>query len=140
MTYPPKEGSLPITQVTLSQLGGSASGIWEVTAVGSIWLSISTPGAGATITSPVLVKGSGPQFEHQIGSVSLLDQQAVSADPAEGDHCGPSNISPPSPFSCKIIDTSRFQHGAQERLIKLVHTGGSASNTGVVIVRVLVGS
>lgn len=139
VTYPSPGGGGPprVTQVTLSRLEGKPTGIWEITAVGSNWLSISVPRMGTPITSPVLVKGFGPQYEAQIGTVYILDQRYQKIQVGDTYAMAPDGTSPPSPFSLEVKYTSSFQGGAQEGLVELVHTGGASFDYGVVIVKVL---
>lgn len=140
VTYPSPGGGSPsrVTQVTLSRLEGNITGIWEVAAVGSNWLSISAPRNATTIISPVMVKGSGPQYEAQIGVVYILDQRYEKIQVGDTYAMAPDGSSPPSPFSLEVKYTSGFQGGTQEGIIELVHTGGASFDYGVVMVKVLI--
>lgn len=127
-----------VTQVTLSRLDRNQNGIWEVTAVGSDWLSISTPRSGATIHNPVMVTGFGPQFGAKIGQVLILDHLNQPIQEGDTFAMAPDDSSPPSEFSLAVTYTSSFQGGAQEGIVELFHTGGTPSDYGLVMVKVLI--
>jgi hypothetical protein len=130
-------GPGPITTVLLSRLEGNPSGVWEVTSVGSNWLSIYTPTSGSTISSPVTVTGFGPQFEAQIGVVYILDHSSQPIQVGNNFAMAPDGSSPPSKFSLDVTYTSSLPGGTQEGIVKLVHTSGASFDYGVVMVKVL---
>ncbi len=134
----PGGGTPRITNVTLNRLEGNAVGIWEVTAVGSKWLYISSPTSGATISSPVTVTGFGPQFEAVIGTVYILDAQYQKIQVGDNFAMAPDGSSPPSSFSLDVKYTTSFQNGAQEGIVELVHASGASFDYGVVLTKVLI--
>ena len=144
VTYPEPGGpttTIPVTQVTLSRLDGSPNGIWEITAVGSNWLFISTPKSGTTITSPVTVTGFGPQYEAQVGVVYLLDRLYHKIQLGNNFAMVPGDgSSPPARFSLDVKYTSSLKGVTQEGLVELVHTSGASFDRGVVLVKVLIGA
>lgn len=131
-------GTPRITNMTLNRLEGNTSGIWEVTAVGSNWLYISSPGSGTTISNPVTVKGFGPQFEAVIGTVYILDAQYQKIQIGDNFAMAPDGSSPPSPFSLDVKYTSSFQSGLQEGIVELIHSGGASFDSGVALTKVLI--
>lgn len=131
-------GTPRITNVTLNRLEGNAGSIWEVTAVTSNWLYISSPGSGATISSQVTVTGFGPQFEAVIGTVYILDAQYQQIQVGNNFAMAPDGSSPPSPFSLDVKYTSSFQSGVQEGIVELVHSGGASFDSGVALTKVLI--
>ena len=139
VTFPPGYvNALPVTQVTLSRLEGNLNGIWEVTAVKTNWLYISTPRSGATISSPVTVTGFGPQYEAQIGVVYILDHLYKQIQVGNNFAMAPDGSSPPSAFSLDVKYTSSFPNGAQEGIVELVHAGGPSFDYGVVLTKLLI--
>lgn len=131
-------GTPRITNVTLNRLEGNAGSIWEVTAVTSNWLYISSPGNGATISSPVTVTGFGAQFEAVIGTVYILDAQYQQIQVGNNFAMAPDGSSPPAPFSLDVKYTSSFQSGVQEGIVELVHSGGASFDSGVALTKVLI--
>jgi hypothetical protein len=140
LAFPSPGGGGPprITRVTLSRLEGNATGIWEVTAVETDWMSISSPQSGPTtrISNPITVTGFGPQFEAQIGVVWVLDHLYNKI--GQGFAMAPSGTSPSTNFSVTFPYTSSFQTGAQEGIMELLHVGGASFDFGAVLVKVLV--
>ena len=136
----PEQPNAPrrVTQVTLSRLDRNPNGICEVTAVGSDWLSISTPTRETTIRSPVTVTGFGPQFDAKIGEVFILDHLNQPIQEGDTSAMAPDGSSPLSEFSLKVTYTSSFQGGAQEGIVELFHIGGTPSDYGLVMVKVLI--
>jgi hypothetical protein len=135
---PGSPGSIPVTQVTLNRLEGNPTGIWEVTAVESNGLFIYTPKSGTTISSPVMVTGFGPQFEAQIGTVYILDRLYHEIQVGNNFAMAPDGSSPPSKFSLDVPYTSSVKAGAQEGIVKLVHTSGASFDIRTVMVKVLI--
>jgi hypothetical protein len=128
-----------VTLVTLSRLDRNPNGIWEVTAVGSDWLSLSAPRKGTTIHSPVTVTGFGPQVNGKIAQVFILDHLYQPIQNGDIFALAPDSSSPPSTFSLEVPYTSSFQQGAQEGIIELFHSGDSPSDYGLAMVKVLIG-
>lgn len=139
ITLPPFGGgsSARTTQVTLTRLEGQINGAWEVTAVETAWMDISTPKSGATITSPVTVTGSGPSFESQVGVVYIFDHLYQKIQVGDNFAMVLNTSSPRGKFSLDVKYTSSFQGDAQEGFIELVHTSGASFDFGFVIVKVL---
>lgn len=139
VTYPEPGGptSIPVTQVTLSRLGGNTSGIWEITAVEANGLFMYTPKSGTTISSPVTVTGFGPQFEAQIGTVYILDRLYQKIQVGDNFAMAPDGSSPPSKFSLDVKYTSSIKGATQEGIVKLVHTSGASFDIRTVMVKVL---
>jgi hypothetical protein len=129
--------SIPVTQVTLNRLEGNPTGIWEITAVESNGLFIYTPKSGTTISSPVTVTGFGPQYEAQVGTVYILDRLYKTIQEGDNYAMVPDGSSPPSKFSLDVKYTSSIKGGAQEGIIKLVHTSGASFDIRTVMVKVL---
>lgn len=140
LSFPSPGGGGPprITKLTLSRLEGNANGIWEVTAVEADWLFIFSPQSGLNtrISSPVTVKGFGPQFEAQIGVVWVLDHLYNKIGQTFA--MAPDGSSPPSNFTATFPYTSTFHAGAQEGIVQLLHTSGASFDFGTVMVKVLV--
>jgi len=124
-----------VTQVTLSRLEGNPGGIWEVTAVQRSGLSISTPASGSLITSPVTVAGFGPQFESQVGTVSILDSRYTRIGSASA--MGTAGFGS-GPFTASVSYVSGFHGVAQEGLIVLIHSTGKSSDDAVVLMKVFI--
>ncbi len=127
----------PATKITLKRLEGNVNGVWEVTAVQADWMSISSPQSGPTtrISNPVTVTGFGSQFESQVGTVYILDHLYARIGSAYA--MGSAGFGS-GPFTVKVPYVSSYQGGAQEGIVKLVHTGGASFDYGVVFVKVLV--
>lgn len=99
---------------------------------------ISSPQSGLNthISSPVTVKGFGPQFEAQIGVVWVLDHLYNKIGQAFA--MAPGGNSPPTNFTVTFPYTSSFHAGAQEGIVELLHAGGASFDYGAVMVKVLV--
>ncbi len=123
----------PIVKVTLSRLYGNTSNIWEVVAVKTDGLSVTSPQNGSLLTSPVTVTGTGNAFEGQVGTVYILDHllTTIGQAPAMGSGMGP------TAFSAKVDYTSTFKGGAQEGVVALYST--SAADGGINAVTLLKG-
>ncbi|HKV58715.1 MAG TPA: hypothetical protein VJO32_10545 [Ktedonobacteraceae bacterium] len=142
VTLPPVVGGggppRPVT-LTLSRLEGNCTrGIWEVTAVGSENLSITSPRSLERVDSPLTVSGSGVAFEGQIGVVRILDHlyQEIGYAFAMSQN---TNIGfGPGTFSTPVTYDTSFRGGSQEGIVALIHQGGAEFDFGVVMVKVLV--
>lgn len=124
-------------RVTLSRLeGNTKGGIWEVVAVTSDGMSITSPAPTAVLNSPVSVKGTGNAFEGQIGQLMVLDHLyntlgKTSATGAVGNG--------PTSFSTSLYYQSTFPAGIQEGVLVLyAHSNANGSIAGAVMVKVLV--
>lgn len=112
-------------KVSLSRLEGNTNGgIWIVTSVTSDGLSISTPVSQDIVNSPVKVSGQGG------GSVQVLDHLY--------NEIGSSNVSGQANFSTSVDYKKTFQGGAENGLVVL-YGGNTATATGVVMVKELLG-
>ena len=124
-------------KVTLSRLeGNTQNGIWEVIAVESDGVSITSPVRLTLLGNPVSVQGTGNAFEGQIGQVIVLDHlyhplgQAV-ATGAVG--------SGPTSFSTSVSYQSTFPAGIQEGVLFLsVPSNANGSIAAAVMEKVLV--
>jgi hypothetical protein len=127
----------PITKITLKRLEGNVNGVWEVTAVQTDWMSISSPQSGPTthISNPVTVTGYGSQFESQVGTVYILDHLYSRIGHAYA--MGSAGFGS-GPFTVTVPYVSSFQGGAQEGIVELAHNGGAPFDAGLVFVKVLV--
>ncbi|HEX9090120.1 MAG TPA: hypothetical protein VF831_01450 [Anaerolineales bacterium] len=139
VTYPEPGSptSIPVTQVTLNRLEGIPGGIWEITAVEANGLIIYTPKSGTTISSPVTVTGFGPQFEAQVGTVYILDRLYKTIQVGDNFAMLPDGSSPPARFSLDVKYATNIKEGAQEGIVKLVHTSGASFDIRTVMVKVL---
>lgn len=124
--------------VTLSRLEGKTNGsIWEVIAVSSSGLSITSPAARSRITSPVQVTGAGPAFEAVIGSIKVLDHlyQPIGQTTATG-AIGMGQTT----FSNSLDYQTSFPAGTQEGLlVLLVTSNANGSLASAVMEKVLIG-
>ena len=123
--------------VTLSRLEGNANGgIWEVTAVGSDRLSITSPAPLSQFTNPVQVTGTGPAFEGQIGQVILLDHLYTKLGQASATGAtGMGNTT----FSTILYFQSTFPAGIQEGVLVLsTPNQANGSIAGEVMEKVLI--
>lgn len=123
--------------VTLSRLEGNTNGgIWEVIAVSSAGVSITSPAPSAQIVSPAQVKGTGSAFESVIGKVMVLDQQYHTIGQASA--TGAIGMGQTS-FSTTVEYQSTFPAGTQEGLLVLfVPSNANGSIAAAVIEKVLI--
>ncbi len=101
-------------QATLSRLEGNPSGIWEVTGVGGVGVSITSPQSGQLVTSPLPVTGTdSASAQEAIGTVMVFDHlyNLVGFGYAIAGQGTYSNI--------PIVYSSSFQGGAQEGIVAL---------------------
>lgn len=116
---------------TLSRLEGNTSGgIWEVTAVNTAGLSITSPAPLSQIKSPTPVKGTGSAFEGVIGNIMVLDhlyhligQAQATGTPGMG----------PAIFSNTVTYQSSFPAGAQEGILVLSSTSNATGSIAAAV-------
>jgi len=142
VTLPQERGGggppLPV-KLTLSRLeANSTNGIWEVTAVETENLSITSPGSHERLDSPVMITGSGPAFEGQIGVVYILDHLYNDLGHAFAMSQNTNNGFGHGTFSTPVTYDASFHGGSQEGIVALYHQGGAEFDFGVVMLKVLV--
>ena len=126
-------------KLTLSRLEAQcSSGIWEVTAVESENLSITSPRSLERLDSPATITGSGVAFEGQIGIVRVLDHLYNDIGHAFAMSQKPDSGFGPATFSTPVTYDASFHGGSQEGLVALTHQGGAEFDFGVVMLKVLV--
>jgi len=140
VTLPPDGGSTPHpVKLTLSRLeANSNGGIWEVTAVESENMAITSPRSHERLNSPVTITGSGVAFEGQIGVVRVLDHLYNDIGHAFAMSQNTNSGFGPGTFSTPVKYDASFHGGSQEGILALYHQGGAASDFGVIMVKVLV--
>jgi hypothetical protein len=110
-------------QVTLQRLEGNTNGgIWEVIAVTSGGMSLTSPQSRDKLTNPVMVSGTGSAFEGVIGPVTVLDHLYTDIGHATAKGTGNGNTT----FSASVPYNSTFKGGTQEGLVILY----AANNAG----------
>jgi hypothetical protein len=110
-------------QVTLQRLEGNTNGgIWEVIAVTSGGMSLTSPQSRDKLTNPVMVSGTGSAFEGVIGPVAVLDHLYANIGHATAQGTGNGNTT----FSASVTYNSTFKGGTQEGLVILY----AANNAG----------
>ena len=104
-------------KVTLSRLEGNTNnGIWEVTAVSTSGLLISSPQNRDLLNGTTTVTGVGNAFEGAIGKVKVLDHLYTTIGVADAKGvAGSGNTT----FSTSISYNPSFKGGAQEGLLVL---------------------
>jgi hypothetical protein len=123
-------------RVTMSRLEGNINnGIWEVTAVTTDGLSITSPQNRDVLTGTTTVTGTGNAFEGVIGKVKVLDHLYTSVGTANAK--GTSGNGSTS-FSTSITYNVSFKGGAQEGLLVLYsYSNADGSIAGAVILKEL---
>ena len=110
-------------QVTLQRLEGNTNGgIWEVIAVTSSGMSLTSPQSRDKLTNPVMISGTGDAFEGVVGPVSVLDHLYTDIGHATAKGTGNGNTT----FSTSVAYNSTFKGGTQEGLVILY----AANNAG----------
>ena len=115
-------------KVSLQRLEGNTNGgIWEVVAVTSDGMSITSPQTRDLLSSPVKVSGTGNAFGGAIGTVVILDHlytaighANVTGAPGNGN----------TTFSTNVTYSSSFKGGSQEGIVILYamnNAGGPAA-------------
>jgi hypothetical protein len=139
VTLPP-EGSTPHpVKLTLSRLeANSNGGIWEVTAVASENMAITSPRSNEHLYSPVTVTGAGMAYEGQIGVVRVLDHLYNDIGYAFAMSQNTNSGFGPGTFSTPVKYNASFRDGSQEGILALYYQGGAESDFGVTMVKVLV--
>jgi hypothetical protein len=106
----------PTVTLTLQRFDEvTLNGIWEVTVVqGESWQTMTAPQSGATVTSPVMVTGTGRAFEANAGTVYAFDRLYAQIGKARADASIGMGF---SPFTSRLEYASDFQGGAQEGIL-----------------------
>jgi hypothetical protein len=139
VTLPPEGSTSHPVKLTLSRLeANSNGGIWEVTAVASENMAITSPRSHERLDSPVTVTGAGMAFEGQIGGVRVLDHLYYDIGSAFAMSQNANSGFGPGTFSTPVKYNASFQGGSQEGILALYHQGGAQSDFGVTMVKVLV--
>ena len=128
----------PIITVTLKRFDEvTTNGIWEVTEVqGETGLTLTSPQSGATLTSPITVKGTGNAFEGDAGALYVYNRLYTTVGQAKA--VGDIGMGQ-TPFTTTVTYTSSFQGGAQEGILALYDTapGIGGPIASAVMVKVL---
>jgi immunoglobulin-like protein involved in spore germination len=123
--------------VSLQRLEGNTNGgIWEVVAVTSNGMSITSPQSRDRLTSPVKVTGTGNAFEGVIGTVTILDHLYTNIGHANVTGAtGNGNTT----FSTNVTYISTFKGGSQEGIVVLYaeNNAGGPSAAAVMIKELL---
>ncbi len=115
-------------KVSLQRLEGNTNGgIWEVVAVTSDGMSITSPQTRDLLSSPVKISGTGNAFEGVIGTVAILDHLYTTIGHANVTGAiGNANTT----FSTTVTYSSTFKGGSQEGVVVLYaenNAGGPAA-------------
>ncbi len=123
--------------VTLSRLEGNTNGgIWEIVAVTSKGMSITSPQNRARITDFVTVTGTGNAFEGVIGKLFVLDHLYTDIGHAQAK--GAQGMGKTT-FSTNVTVTPSFHGGSQEAVLVLYsYSQANGSITGAVMLKQLV--
>jgi hypothetical protein len=120
-------------KVSLQRLEGNTNGgIWEVVAVASDGMSITSPQARDLLSSPVKVSGTGNAFEGVIGTVVIHDHLYTAIGHANiTGATGNGNTT----FSTNVTFSSTFKGGSQEGVVVLyaVNNAGGPAAAAVMI-------
>jgi len=123
-------------QVTLQRLEGNTNGgIWEVVAVTSGGMSLTSPQSRDKLTNPIMVSGTGDAFEGVVGPVAVLDHLYTDIGHATAKGTGNGSTT----FSASVTYNSTFKGGTQEGLVILYaenNAGGPPS--AAVMLKVLI--
>jgi hypothetical protein len=120
-------------KVSLQRLEGNTNGgIWEVVAVTSDGMSITSPQTRDLLSSPVKISGTGNAFEGVIGTVAILDHLYTTIGHANVTGAiGNANTT----FSTTVTYSSTFKGGSQEGVVVLYaenNAGGPAAAAVIV--------
>ncbi len=108
--------------LTMQRLEGNTNGgIWEIVAVTSDGMSITSPVNRDALISPVTVSGSGNAFEGVIGPVMVLDHTYSSIGHATAMGTG----NGPTTFSVNVPFTPTFKNGAEDGIVVLYATNNA---------------
>ena len=123
-------------RVTMSRLEGNTNnGIWEVTAVTTDGLSITSPQNRDLLNGTITVTGTGNAFEGVIGKVKVLDHlyTSIGTTNAKG-ASGNGNTT----FSTNVSYNATFKGGAQEGLLVLYsYSNADGTIAGAVMLKEL---
>ena len=123
-------------KVTMSRLEGNTNnGIWEVTAVTTDGLSITSPQNRDLLNGTTTVTGTGNAFEGGIGKIKVLDHLYTSIGTADAKGVrGNGNTT----FSTSISYNASFKGGAQEGLLVLYsYSNADGTVVGAVMLKEL---
>jgi immunoglobulin-like protein involved in spore germination len=117
--------------VSLQRLEGNTNGgIWEVVAVTSDGMSISSPQSRDILTSPVKVIGRGNAFEGVIGTLTILDHLYTDMGHANVKGAtGNGNTT----FSTSVTYSSTFKSGSQEGIVVLYAANNAGSGPAAAV-------
>lgn len=108
--------------LTMQRLEGNTNGgIWEIVAVTSDGMSITSPKNRDALISPVTVSGTGNAFEGVIGPVMVLDHTYTSIGHATAMGTG----NGPTTFSVNVPFTPTFKNGAEDGIVVLYATNNA---------------
>lgn len=121
--------------LTMQRLEGNTNGgIWEIVAVNSDGMSITSPKNRDALISPVTVSGTGNAFEGVIGPVMVLDHTYTSIGHATAMGTG----NGPTTFSVNVPFTPTFKNGAEDGIVVLYATNNAnGSYTGAMMLKEL---
>ena len=123
-------------KVTMSRLEGNTNnGIWEVTAVTTDGLSITSPQNRDLLDGTTTVTGTGNAFEGVIGKVKVLDHLYTSIGTAAVKGASGNGS---TTFSTSVTYNASFKGGAQEGLLVLYsYSNADGTIAGAVILKEL---
>lgn len=128
--------TVPMT-VFLSRLeGNNQGGIWEVTATRGDRIAITSPQAGAQLTSPVTVTGYGPVFEGEVGPVYVMAHLYNKSDFSIA-RAQQSDYPVIASFSSEVNYNFSFRGGSQEGIVVLQNNSPIGLGSASVMVKVL---
>lgn len=123
-------------KVTMSRLEGNTNnGIWEVTAVTTNGLSITSPQNRDLLNGTTTVTGMGNAFEGSVGKVKVLDHLYTGIGTADAKSAsGNGNTT----FSTNVSYNASFKGGAQEGLVVLYsYSNADGTIAGAVMLKEL---
>lgn len=125
-------------QLGMSRLENNTNGgIWIITQVSTMTptgLALKTPAPLDRLNSPVTVTGSGPAFEGQIGTITVLDHTLTDIGHASAAVAAGAQGMGQASFSATVTYTSTFHDGAEEGIVALyTRSNANGSIAGVVM-------
>jgi hypothetical protein len=125
-------------QLGMSRLENNTNGgIWIITEVSTTTptgLALKTPAPLDRLNSPVTVSGSGPAFEGQIGTITILDHTLTDIGHASASVASGSPGMGQANFSSTVTYTSTFHDGAEEGIVALyTRSNANGSIAGAVM-------
>ncbi len=117
--------------VSLQRLEGNTNGgIWEVVAVTSDGMTITSPQSRDILTSPVKVIGTGNAFEGVIGTLTILDH--LYTDIGHANVKGATGNGKTT-FSTSVTYNSTFKGGNQEGIVVLYAENNAGSSLAAAV-------